>query len=207
MTTKQTYSVRLENEQREQLEQRASTVGLSTGHLIRTAIASFLEREEERDHLNEFQANIATMVTRLGRQIEKDRAEQQLVVGVLDYMREWLAFALPAVADKDEAQNLQRERNAAFYRDLGKKFSSQSRARLTTRLDEKNAGAKLCPTCKDGSLRFKQGSQGDCGIALTGTPPLNALRFFLTLKDILTFPLLENPLSNLTIQFEIVFRT
>lgn len=160
MTTKQTYSVRLENEQREQLEQRASTVGLSTGHLIRTAIASFLEREEERDHLNEFQANIATMVTRLGRQIEKDRAEQQLVVGVLDYMREWLAFALPAVADKDEAQNLQRERNAAFYRDLGKKFSSQSRARLTTRLDEKNSGAKLCPTCKDGSLRFKQGSQG-----------------------------------------------
>ncbi|WP_349507628.1 hypothetical protein [Agrobacterium pusense] len=160
MTSKRTYSVRLDDEQREQLEQRAERLGLATGHLIRTAIKDFLTKEKEKDHLLEFQANIATMINRLGRQVEKDRAEQQLIVGTIDYMREWLAFALPAPLDRSEAQRLQRERNVAFYRDLGKKFSSQSRARLTTRLDEKNAGAALCPACRDGKLQPKDRALG-----------------------------------------------
>jgi len=78
MAVKQTYSVRLEDEQRRQLEKRSETIGLPVGQLIRRAIADFLRQEEERDYLGEVEMRIATAINRLGRQVEKDRAEQQL---------------------------------------------------------------------------------------------------------------------------------
>ena len=43
---------------------------------------------------------------------------QHLPRGMLDYLREWLAFALPAVLDKSAAKEIQRDRSEAFYRDL-----------------------------------------------------------------------------------------
>lgn len=160
MAAKQTYSVRLDELQRRKLETRSESIGLPVGHLIRTAINDFLRQQEEKDYLSEVEARIATAINRLGRQIEKDRAEQQLVVGMLDYLREWLAFALPAVADKSVAQEIQRERNQVFLRDLHLMMVSQGKARVTAYMAEKDPTSTECPACGTGVLKCKEGKRG-----------------------------------------------
>lgn len=160
MVAKQTYSVRLDEEQRQQLEARSKAIGLPVGHLIRSAINDFLRQQEEMDYLSEVEARIATAINRLGRQVEKDRAEQQLVVGMLDYLREWLAFALPAVNDKSVAKEIQRERTEAFFRDLHLMMVSQGKAKITAYLAAKNATGTECPVCGTGILKCKEGKRG-----------------------------------------------
>ena len=134
---KQTYSVRLDELQRQELERRSAAIGLPVGHLIRVAINDSLRQQEEKDYLSEVESRIATAINRLGRQVEKDRSEQQLVVGMLDYLREWLAFALPAVADKAVAKEIQRERSQVFFRDLHLMMASQGKAKITAYMAEK----------------------------------------------------------------------
>jgi len=160
MATKRTYSVRLEDTQRQQLEERAESIGLPTGHLIRLAIEDFLRQQEEKDYLGEIQAAISTSIAKLARQVEKDRAEQQLIVGVLDYIHDWLAFVLPSPPDGATAAHLREERRKVFYRELPMKFVSQSRARLTKDVDDKHAGVICCPACGKGQLRTKASKQG-----------------------------------------------
>lgn len=160
MATKRTYSVRLEDAQREQLEARAAKIGLPTGHLIRSAIDDYLRQQEEKDYLGEVQAAISTSFTKLARQVEKDRAEQQLVVGVLDHLCDWLAFVLPSPPDRALAEQLHRERREGFYRDLPAKFVSQSRAELTKFMDDRHAGVIACPACGTGHLRYKEDKKG-----------------------------------------------
>lgn len=150
----------VEEQQRQQLEDRSASIGLPVGHLIRTAIDDFLRQQEENDYLSEVEARIATAINRLGRQVEKDRAEQQLVVGILDYLREWLAFALPAVSDKLVAKEIQRERNEAFFRDFHLMMASQGKAKLTTYMATKDASAMDCPRCRTGMLKCKEGNRG-----------------------------------------------
>jgi len=48
MAAKQTYSVRLDEDQRRQLEARSESIGLPVGHLIRSAINDFLRLQEEK---------------------------------------------------------------------------------------------------------------------------------------------------------------
>lgn len=160
MATKRTYSVRLEDQQREQLEERAAKIGLPTGHLIRVAIDDFLRQQDEKDYLGEVQAGISTSFTKLARQVEKDRAEQQLVVGVLDHLCDWLAFVLPPPPDMAAAEQLRGTRRERFYRDLPTKFASQSRAQLTKFMDDKYTGALPCPVCLAGQLRSKIDKKG-----------------------------------------------
>lgn len=160
MGTKRTYSVRLEDTQREQLETRAAKIGLPTGRLIRVAIDDFLRQQEEKDYLGEVQAAISTSVTKLARQVEKDRAEQQLIIGVLDHLCDWLAFVIPSPDDRVAAEQLRRERREGFYQDLPTKFVSQSRAQLTKFMDDKHAGVITCPTCESGQLRSKADKKG-----------------------------------------------
>jgi len=136
MVAKQTYSVRLEEQQRRQLEDRSDALGLPVGHLIRSAINDSLRQQKEKDYLMEVESRISTAINRLGRQVEKDRAEQQVVIAMVDYLREWLAFALPPVTEKEAAKEVQRERNAAFLRDLHLLMVSQGRARLTAYMAE-----------------------------------------------------------------------
>lgn len=160
MVAKQTYSVRLDEQQRRQLEERSETIGLPVGHLIRCSINDFLRQQEEKDYLSEVENRIATAINRLGRQIEKDRAEQQLIVGMLDYLREWLAFALPAVTDKSVAKEIQRERTEVFFRDLHLMMVSQGKAKITAYMATKNANGTECPACDSGLLKCKEGKQG-----------------------------------------------
>lgn len=160
MATKRTYSVRLEDAQREQLEERAAKIGLPTGHLIRSAIDDFLRQQEEKDYLGEVQAAISTSITKLARQVEKDRAEQQIIVGLLDHLCEWLAFVLPSPPDVAAAKQLCLDRREIFYRELPTKFVSQSRAQLTKILDDKHAGAIHCPACGTGHLKSKATKKG-----------------------------------------------
>jgi predicted DNA-binding protein len=160
MAAKQTYSVRLEEQQRRKLEHRSESIGLPVGHLIRSAIDDFLRQQEEKDYLSEVEARIATAINRLGRQVEKDRAEQQLVVGMLDYLREWLAFALPAVNDKSVAKEIQRERTEVFFRDLHLMMVSQGKAKITAHMAAKNATGTECPVCGTGLLKCKEGKRG-----------------------------------------------
>lgn len=160
MATKRTYSVRLEDAQREQLEARAAKIGLPTGHLIRGAIDDYLRQQEEKDYLGEVQAAISTSFTKLARQVEKDRAEQQLVVGVLDHLCDWLAFVLPSPPDRSAAEQLRSERREGFFRDLPAKFVSKSRAQLTKLMDDKHAGIIPCPACGIGHLRNKEDKKG-----------------------------------------------
>lgn len=160
MATKRTYSVRLEDVQREQLEQRAAQIGLPTGHLIRLAINDFLRQQEEKDYLGEVQAAISTSVAKLARQVEKDRAEQQLIVGVLDYLCDWLSFVLPSPPDVAAAEQLRRERREGFYDEIPKRFASQSRAKLTKDMEPKPTGVVHCPECGSGQLRCKESKQG-----------------------------------------------
>lgn len=148
MAAKQTYSVRLDEHQRSQLNERSRTIGLPVGHLIRCSINDFLRQQEEKDYLSEVESRIATAINRLGRQIEKDRAEQQLIVGMLDYLREWLAFALPAVPDKGVAKELQRERTEVFFRDLHLMMvSSQGKAKITAYMSGKASTRAECQEC------------------------------------------------------------
>ncbi|MFY9476760.1 MAG: hypothetical protein WAQ08_03690 [Aquabacterium sp.] len=160
MAAKRTYSVRLEDEQRQQLEARAEAIGLPTGHLIRSAIADFLRQQEEKDYLADVEARIATAINRLARQVEKDRAEQQMVLGVLDYVREWLSFTLPPPADKDAANALMKERNKNFLTRLPLQFTTGSKAKVTTYMETKTAEAEPCPKCGTGILMPKEGRQG-----------------------------------------------
>jgi predicted transcriptional regulator len=136
MAAKRTYSVRLDDDQLRELETRADRVGLSVGHVIRGAITDFLRQEQEKDYLNEVRADIITAINRLGRQVEKDRAEQQAVMAVLDYLRGWLAFTLPAPADKGVAQDLLAKRTQHFYGQLPAMFSNKSRAKATARVEQ-----------------------------------------------------------------------
>lgn len=106
------------------------------------------------------EARIATAINRLGRQVEKDRAEQQLIVGMLDYLREWLAFALPAVADKSVAKEIQRERTEVFFRDLHLMMVSQGKAKITAYMAAKDTTATECPTCGTGLLKCEEGQRG-----------------------------------------------
>jgi hypothetical protein len=160
MAAKQTYSVRLDEDQRRQLEGRSALIGLPVGQLIRVAISDFLRQQEEKDYLSELEARIATAINRLGRQVEKDRAEQQLVVGMLDGVREWLAFTLPPPADKEEAQALMRARNEQFMKLLPLRFVSQSRAKVTELMDAQDSAADYCPVCATGRLKAKEGRNG-----------------------------------------------
>ena len=160
MAAKQTYSVRLDEDQRRQLEERSELIGLPVGHIIRSAIADFLRQQEEKDYLSEVEARIATAINRLARQVEKDRAEQQLVVGMLDGVREWLAFTLPPPADKVEAQALMKARNEQFMKSLPLRFVSQSKAKVTEVMEVRDGAAELCPTCSTGRLKCKEGKNG-----------------------------------------------
>lgn len=160
MAAKQTYSVRLDEDQRRQLEGRSELLGLPVGHLIRSAISDYLRQQEERDYLSELEARIATAINRLARQVEKDRAEQQLVVGMLDGVREWLAFTLPPPVDKSEAQALMKARNEQFMKLLPQRFASQSRAKITELMETHDAAAEHCPACATGRLKCKEGKNG-----------------------------------------------
>lgn len=160
MAAKQTYSVRLDEDQRRQLEIRSELIGLPVGHLIRSAISDFLRQQEEKDYLSEVEARIATAINRLARQVEKDRAEQQLVVGMLDGVREWLAFTLPPPVDKVEAQALAKARNEQFMKLLPLRFVSKSKAKVTELMEERESAAELCPTCSTGRLKCKEGKNG-----------------------------------------------
>jgi len=155
MAVKRTYSVRLEEDQRRQMEERAVHVGLPMGHLIRSAIDDFLRQQEEKDYLSEVQAQIMTAITRLARQVEKDRAEQQLLFAFLDHLHDWLAFALPSPGDRDLAEQLRLDRRDSFLRDLPSKLVSKSRAKVTQLLDNERADPILCPACGTGHLRSK----------------------------------------------------
>ncbi len=136
MAAKRTYSVRLDDDQLRELEARADRIGLSIGHMIRGAITDFLRQEQEKDYMDEVRADIITAINRLARQVEKDRAEQQAVMGVLDYLRGWLAFTLPAPADKAVAQDLLAKRTQHFYEQLPALFSNKSRAKITDRMEQ-----------------------------------------------------------------------
>lgn len=160
MATKRTYSVRLDDDQREQIEKRAEAIGLPTGHLIRSAINDFLRQQDEIDYLSEVEMRISTAINRLGRQVEKDRAEQQMVIAVVDYLREWLAFTLPVPADIGQANHLMRERNKVFLERLPLQFTSSTKAKVTTYLERKNQAAQSCPECGTGSLMPKEGRRG-----------------------------------------------
>jgi predicted DNA-binding protein len=160
MAAKQTYSVRLDEEQRRQLEDRSKLIGLPVGHLIRLAINDFLRQQEEKDYLSEVEARIATAINRLGRQVEKDRAEQQLVVGMLDGIREWLAFTLPAQEDVGAAQTLAKARNEQFLKLLPLRFMSQSKAQITHYMELQDRSAEVCPACRTGRLKPKEGKNG-----------------------------------------------
>jgi predicted transcriptional regulator len=160
MAAKRTYSVRLDDEQRRQLEMRAASIGEPIGHLIRSAIADFLRQQEEKDYLAEVEARIAATINRLARQVEKDRAEQQIVLGVLDYLREWLSFTLPSPPDKDAANELMKERNKNFLARLPLQFTSNSKAKVTAYMEVKTNEAEACPECGTGFLRPKEGRQG-----------------------------------------------
>lgn len=160
MAVKRTYSVRLDNDQREKIERRAEAIGLPTGHLIRSAITDFLRQQEEIDYLSEVEARISTAINRLGRQVEKDRAEQQMVIGVLDYLREWLAFTLPVPVDIGEANRLMRERNKIFLERLPLQFTSSAKAKVTTYMEKNVQTAQSCPSCGIGSLMPKEGRHG-----------------------------------------------
>jgi len=137
MAAKRTYSVRLEDEQRQQLEARAAAVGEPVGHMIRLAIADFLRQRDELDYLDAVEARIAATINRLARQVEKDRAEQQIVIGVLDYLREWLSFTLPSPSDKDAANALMKERNKNFLARLPLQFANGSKAKVTAYMETK----------------------------------------------------------------------
>ena len=160
MAAKRTYSVRLDDDQRRQLEERSGGIGLPVGHLIRVAISDFLRQQDEKDYLAEVEMRIATAINRLGRQVEKDRAEQQLIVGMLDGLREWLAFTLPTPPDKVAAQALMLERNKVFLEQLPLLFVSQSKARVTAYMEANDRIAESCPTCGTGRLKCKQGKKG-----------------------------------------------
>lgn len=160
MAVKRTYSVRLEDDQRRQMEARATHIGLPMGHLIRLAIDDFLRQQEEKDYLSEVQAQIMTGITRLSRQVEKDRAEQQLIMAFLDQLHDWLAFALPSPADKEAAEQLRSERRDRFLKDLPSKLVSKSRAQITQTLDDKHIGPIFCPACGTGHLRSKFDKRG-----------------------------------------------
>lgn len=160
MAAKRTYSVRLEDEQRQQLEVRAEAIGLPTGHLIRLAISDFLRQQEEKDYLADVEARVVTAINRLARQVEKDRSEQQIVLGVLDYVREWLSFTLPVPLDKDAANALMKERNKNFLARLPLQFTTGSKAKVTTYMETKAGEADACPKCGTGFLRPKEGRQG-----------------------------------------------
>jgi predicted DNA-binding protein len=140
MGAKKTYSVRLDDEQREQMEAKASKLGLPTGHLIRVAIHEYLRQEEEKDYLGEVQANIITAINRLIRHIEKDRAEQQIIAGMLDHVREFLAFTLPTPADHMAANALMEARNKVFYGRLPTYFVSGSKAKVTAHIENVTGG-------------------------------------------------------------------
>lgn len=160
MAAKQTYSVRLDDEQRRQLEDRSELIGLPVGHLIRSAISDFLRQQEEKDYLAGVEARFATLINRLARQVEKDRAEQQLVVGMLDGLREWLAFTLPPPSNKVEAQALMKARNEQFMQLLPLRFVSQSKAKITELMELQDSAAELCPSCGTGRLKCKEGKNG-----------------------------------------------
>lgn len=149
MAAKRTYSVRLDDDQLRELEMRADRVGLSVGHVIRGAITDFLRQEQEKDYLNEVRADIITAINRLARQVEKDRAEQQTVMGVLDYLRSWMAFTLPAPADKAVAQDLLAKRTQHFYDQLPTLFSNKSRAKVTDRVELATATKAASKTPSD----------------------------------------------------------
>lgn len=160
MAVKRTYSVRLEDDQRRQMEARATHIGLPMGHLIRLAIDDFLRQQEEKDYLAEVQAQIMTGITRLARQVEKDRAEQQLIFAFLDHLHDWLAFALPSPGDRDVAEQLRLDRRDSFLRDLPSKLVSKSRAKVTQLMDDEHAGPIFCPACGTGHLRSKLDKRG-----------------------------------------------
>lgn len=144
VAAKRTYSVRLDDDQLRELEARADHIGLSVGHMIRGAIKDFLRQEQEKDYLNTVRMDIITAINRLARQVEKDRAEQQLIAGMLDYQREWLAFTLPAPADRAAAQELQAKRTQNFYERLPSLFLNKSRAKVTERAERiDSTGATL----------------------------------------------------------------
>ena len=149
VAAKRTYSVRLDDDQLRELEARADHVGLSVGHMIRGAIKDFLRQEQEKDYLDKVRIDIITAINRLARQVEKDRAEQQLIMGVLDYMREWLGFTLPAPADRAAAQELQAKRTQNFYERLPSLFLNKSRAKVTERAEQIGAANQTLQTESD----------------------------------------------------------
>lgn len=160
MTAKRSYSVRLENSQRQMLEARAELNSISTGELIRIAIKDFLREEEEKDYLAAVEERIAASFSRLGRQVEKDRAEQQIVIALLEHLRSWLAFTLPSPADKHAAGKLMEEREQVFLQRLPSLFDTSTKAKVTAYLEAHEPLAEVCPKCGIGKLRKKEGKNG-----------------------------------------------
>ena len=138
MAAKQVYTVRLDADQVKALEAKADGLGLSVGHVMRTAIAEYLRQEQERDYLDEVRADIVTAINRLGRQVEKDRVEQQHVMGMLDYLRLWLTFTLPTPVDTAAAKEIQHARNEHFLASLPALFVNKSRAKVTAKFQLKD---------------------------------------------------------------------
>ena len=160
MTAKKTYSVRLDGDQRAELEARAERGRTTVGHLVRLAIAGYLREQGEVDYLAEVEARVAATINRLARQVEKDRAEQQLIAGMLDDLREWLFFTLPKPPDVAAAKGLRDERNVAFYERLPLRFENRSRSKIATYMATLQDGGPACPVCSVGTLHRKQGSKG-----------------------------------------------
>jgi hypothetical protein len=107
--------------------------------------------------LSEVGMRIATAINRLGRQVEKDRAEQQLVVGMLDGLREWLAFTLPIPPDRVAAHALMVERRKNFLEHLPLLFVSQSKVKVTAYMEANDRLAEPCPKCGTGRIKCKDG--------------------------------------------------
>lgn len=189
MTAKQTYSVRLDSEQRMLLAAMAENLNIPVGVLIRHAIDAYLKQQEEKEYLSEVEERIAATMNRLTRQVAKDRAEQQLIVGMLDYLREWLSFTLPIPDDKEQANYLMRERDKVFWERLPLQFTNMSRAKVTTIMEEKTRDAQPCPVCGTGLLFPKEGKKGIYWYCsnLRSTPKCEA-----TFSDVGGKPLIPN---------------
>ena len=138
MAAKQVYTVRLHADQVTGLEAMADKLGLSISHLIRSAVDDYLRQERERNYLDEVRADIVTAVNRLGRQVEKDRAEQQYVMAMLDYQRKFISYALPAPIDSLAANQILEKREKHFIDSIPLLFANKSRAKVTEKIQKSN---------------------------------------------------------------------
>ena len=138
MAAKQVYTVRLDADQVTGLEAMADKLGLSISHLIRSAVNDYLHQERERNYLDEVRADIVTAVNRLGRQVEKDRAEQQYVMAMLEYQRQFISRTLPIPTDSVAADQTLARREKHFIDSIPLLFANKSRAKVTEKIEKSN---------------------------------------------------------------------